>query len=404
MVDSGSERRRGKRKGRAGLLLSVLVAAFLAASVALAGFWESYRRRTQMRNDPRVARVWVGGTTFGMAHQLQRGAGLQKWLNTRHISLLGDYELVQSQYANDPGSMEIWFNYESYLIGQPDLECHRVSPSGTAFIDDLGQPYHGFLDIHGKTVGVYLPGYDHAAREIHCTLHWMPRRPANPLPVSRPMSFTVKLPPATRILPLAETLPRTVTVRKNGITVTVEAARLGPFKSSTGATGQRDLTFHLKIDGGKVVNDNVASDIDLSVPDSARAARIRTIIGAPVNLNFGSPRLKFNPAPNARRAQQQLLAFANSSYERPMSLTDPYGFPLIVPGQSVTPLISKETLAAARRGEGMVWVVPVQNAGKGTDAMRLNINVLPKERSGQTEPPASIPIDLVVPVQSGDEI
>src|SRR5204863_6335663 len=112
-------------------------------------------------------------------------------------------------------------------IGQPDLECHRVQQAGTAFVDDVGQTYHGFLDMHGKTVAVYLPGYDHSAREMRCILRWMPRRPAAPSPISRPMVFKVKLPRYPRVLPAAESLPRTVTAQKDGITVTVDAGRLG---------------------------------------------------------------------------------------------------------------------------------------------------------------------------------
>ena len=400
MQNGVSERRHRDRKGWTGLFLSIAVLTLVVVCVVLAGLWESYRRRTQMQNDPGIARVWVVGTTFGARHHLQRGASLQRWLNDHHISLLGDYELLQSQYANDPGSMEIWFNYESYLVGQPDLECHRVNPAGTAFIDDLGQPYHGFLDIHSKIVGVYLPGYDHAAHEIHCILHWMPRRPAAPLPLSRPMEFTVKLPRAARVLPPAAELPRAVTVRKNGITVTVDAVRLGPFKPANGATGQRDLTFNLKIDGAEIANDNMASDLDLSISDPVRAARIRTMIGA-ATLRPTIARKSVNPALSAQR---QLLAFTNASYDSPLTITDPYGLPLIVPGQSVSPLVTKETLASARRGEGAVWVVPVQNAGKGTDAIRLHFEVQPKERPDRISASAPVPFDLVAPVQTGEKI
>ncbi len=394
------EPNRRPRHTRTGLFLSLTALTFVVAALVLAASWESYRRRTQMQNDPRVARVWVAGTTFGAHHQLQRGASLQRWLNERHISVLGDYEVVQSQYANDRGSMEIWFNYESYLIGQPDLECHRVDPAGTAFVDDLGQPYHGFLDIHGKTVGVYLPGYDHAAREMRCVLHWMPRRPADPSPDSRPMAFTVKLPRLPRILPPAAGLPRAVTVQNQGITATVEAVRLGPPRLATGDVGQRDLTFHLKIDGGELANDNVASDLGLNIPDPVQAARLRRIIGAAPR-----PPLVAGRSPlSALQAQRQMLAFTNATYDMPMTLTDPYGLPLIVPGQSVTPLVSKDVLQNARRGKGMVWVVPVRNAGKGTDVVRFHFNVAPTVRPDRFASSAPIAFDLDVRVQTGDEI
>ena len=375
MQDGNSERRRKRRGGRTGLFLSVAVLGSIACCIVVAGLWESYQRRTQMQSDPRVARVWVAGTTFGAKHQLQRGSSLQRWLNERHISLLGDYEQVQSQFANDRGSMEIWFNYESYLIGQPDLQCHRLNPDGTAFVDDLGQRYHGFLDIHGKTVGVYLPAYDHSAHEINCYLHWMPRRPASPEPVSRPMVFTVKVPPMPRVLPPASSLPRAVSVRQKGLTLTMDAARLGPFKQAAGSIGQRDLTFRLKIEGGEIANGNVGNDLNLGVPDPARAARIRVLAGAaPLSLRVTNPRNA------AQAAQAQMLAFSNGTFELPMNITDPYGLPLIVPGQSVMPLVSKEMVESARRGKGMVWVAPVQGAGRGTDAIRIHIDVLPGVR------------------------
>src|SRR5215210_495567 len=133
MQEDAYELARRRRHGRTGLFLSITAASCIAACIALVTLWESYKRRTQMQNDPNVARVWVAGTTFGPKHVLERGSNLQKWLNERHISLLGDYEIINSQYANDPGAMAIWFNYQSYLIGQPDLECHRVQQAGTAF-------------------------------------------------------------------------------------------------------------------------------------------------------------------------------------------------------------------------------------------------------------------------------
>ena len=409
MQDRVLERNRGRRAGRTGLFLTAAVVTLILLCVGCLGVWESYRRRTQMQDDPAVARVWVVGTTFGARHELRRGSTLQQWLSSHHIALLGDSEVLQSQYGNDPAGMEIWFNYQSYLIGRPDLECHRINAAGTAFVDDLGQPYHGFLDIHGKTVGVYLPAYDHAAREIRCVVKWMPRRP-DIGPASRPMVFTVKLPPARRALPPAASLPRTVTLTKGGVTVTVDAARLGAPKLDKLAVGQRDITFHLKIDGGEIANDNVASDLNLTFADTFRAGNLRVTGRAAVpRFQIFTNRSALSPLPTLQRgairlAQRQLQAVVTSSLENPLTLTDPYGIPLVTQGQSITPLDSKEMVERARHGEGMVWVVPVNGAGKGTDAISIHLDVLPKAKTGRQLPGAPIPFDLCVPVQTGDEI
>ena len=55
----------------------------------------------------------------------------------------------------------------------------------------------------------------------------------------------------------------------------------------------------------------------------------------------------------------------------------------------------------------MVWVASVNNAGKGTDAVRLHFDVLPKSPAGRktpSVPAALVPFDLCIPVQTGDEI
>jgi hypothetical protein len=401
MQESLYKRSHGRRTNRTGLLLTLAVLTFLAFTVGLFGLWQGYRKHTQMQNDPRVARVWVAGTTFGRHHQIQRGSSLQRWLNTNHISLLGDYEVVQSQFSNDPDGLEIWFNYESYLIGYPELECHRINPAGTAFIDDLGQPYHGYLDLHGKTVGVYLPGYDHAAHQIRCIVKWMPRRPTL-TPMSRPMVFTVDLPQATRVLPPASSLPRAVSLTKSGVTVMVDAVQLGPFKPANGAAGQRDLTFHLRIAGGEIANDNIANDLSLAVSDSALTGRLHSIIVSPIQpLRLFSGRgLNANLQP-----QRQVQYFPASSDSAPMTFTDPYGISLIAPGQSIAPVLSKDILERARRGQGMVWRAPVIGAGKGTDVIRVHLDVRPRAQSGHSAPASeTVPFDLCVPVQTGDEI
>lgn len=403
----GRRHRRGNE--RTGLYLTLAVLAFVVVCIGALGLWDAYRRRTQMQDDPRVARVWVIGTTFGPTHRLERGSSLQLWLNSHNISLLGDYEIVQSPYTNDPGSLEIWFNYESYLIDQPDLECHRIQTTGTAFVDDLGQPYHGFLDIHGKTIGVYLPGYDHSAHQIHCVLKWMPRRPAAPVPVSRPMAFTINLRRLPRLLPPAASLPRAAFASKNGITVSVDAARLSAFKQNNAAGSQRDITFRLKITGGELANDNVAADMTVLTPEPASPTRIGKSprIGRSIDPPFSFRVSRGRGIGPAFPVRPLLSPVTLSSFETPMTLTDPYGIPLLAPGLSVTPLVTRETVRSARQGDGMVWVASVNNAGKGTDAIRLHLDVWPKaapDQHGTAIMGSPVPFDLCVPVQTGDEI
>ena len=172
-----------------GALLLVFI-GLLAAS--LYGLNESCRR-AQTQTDPRIATVWILGVTQGARPTLTRGSILQKWLNAHDIHALGDYRILTTRYTGDHNSLEIWSDYQSYLPDYPQLECHRVRE--TAFVDDLGQPYHGYLDFQDKYVGVYLPGYDHAARRLTCELHWMPRQSSSAHPISAPMTFTIDLPP-----------------------------------------------------------------------------------------------------------------------------------------------------------------------------------------------------------------
>lgn len=386
-----------------------------ALFVAVLGYWESHKRRTQMQNDPRVARVWLAGITFGKEHILTRGSTLQGWLNDHNITFLGNHEVIQSQFSGDPGAVELWFNYESYLIGHPDLECHRLTPSGTAFTDDLGQPYHGYLDIHGKTIGVYLPGYDHAAKRLYCMLHWVPRQPAPPLPVSNPMVFTIDLPPVKRILSSSADLPRDpVTQTKGGITVTASAARLGVPKLGSQATGQRDLTFRLKIDGGHLADDNVADDLssdDIEDLTSAETGLSRAIppqtvrtLQSRLNRQVWITQQISKPPGTTRTIIQPMPIVATPSSDSMLTITDPYGVSLLVPQQSVTPLVTRETVQSARKGEGTVWVAPLNGAGRGTDVIKLHFDVVPNPHGKGGAPVRSIPFDLLLPVQTGDEI
>jgi hypothetical protein len=357
----------------------------LAAS--LYGLNES-RRRAQTQTDPRIATVWILGVTQGAQPALTRGSILQKWLNAHDIHALGDYRILTTRYTGDHNSLEIWFDYQSYLSNHAELECHRVRE--TAFVDDLGQPYHGYLDFQDKYVGVYLPGYDHAARRLTCELHWMPRQPASTPLVSAPMTFTLDLPPAPRVLPPAASLPRgPVMVTTQGITVTVGGARLSAANIGMLGGSQRELTFHLNVQGGELVDSNVDR------PTSYL-------------LRGGTPTLRLYPGSfwRFRRAAGLLLTQPGASpgaasTTRPFRITDPYGVSLVPDNEAISPLPLLNETGPTPIRYGMVWVAPVDGAGHGTDAVRLRFDVLPAVHTPATKP---IPFDVTIPVQTGDEV
>ena len=374
------------------LWAAVLLACLGALGALIAHFAAQNRRQLQMQTDPAVATAWIVGVTQGANQTLVRGSHLQRWLNEHNIRLLGEYRELHTRYAADANGVEFWFDYDSHIPGHPLLECHRVGR--TAFVDDLGQPYHGFLEFQGKSVGVYLPGYDHAARRLTCTLHWMPRRPELPMPVSFPMAFTFNLPPARRVLPHSDALPRgTVSQTAGGIMVTAEAARLGPPLLATLNVGQRNLTFRLKVQGGRLANPNLFRSGPVSRPISPfyfRSVDPR----APLSLRGGP----FGSASVFR--SRPMLPTVSVTVNRPLEITDPYGISLISPGQMLSPLSADD--ASHESGEdGTTWAVVVNGGGRGTDAIRLQCDVLP---TGATSPTAAIHFDLILPVQTGDEI
>ena len=343
-------------------------------------------REVQLQSDARVATVWLAGTTWGPNHTLQRGTPWQKWLNDHNITAFGKYSRLHSQYEGEPG-VQLWLDYQSHLITQ-DLECHRVGE--TAFTDDLGQSYHGYLDLQSGTVGVYLPGYDHAAHRLFCTIHWMPRKPAAPFPVSFPMRFTVEMPPPPRLLPLTSTLshdPQTVT--HNGIAVTVSEVHLGPREAvQSPYLGSRTLTFRMKVTGGEFANSNVDAGKTLSYYFANGAGL--------ANSNGRATVLRVNPTTGA----------PSWSISDPLSITDPYGIELIPAGQLVY-APSDAAYQGPSDGKESVWRVRVNNAGKGTDAVRFQCNVRPAplaDPNASDSLPEPVSFDIIVPVQNGNEI
>ena len=383
-------RTQGRRRSM-GCLVGLLLLGVGAAAATLFTLKE-HNRDIQLQTDPAVATVWLAGVTWGPNHTLVTGSPWQKWLNDRNITAFGSYRALHSQYDGEPG-VELWFDYRSYLSGR-ELECHRVEE--TAFTDDLGQPFHGYLDFQGKMVGVYLPAYDHAAHRLFCTLHWMPRRPNPSFPVSSPMQFSVEVPPTPRLLPLAESLPHgSQTITHQGISITVSEAQLGPVEiRQTPYSGQRRLTFRMKVTGGEIANPNV----DLG--GNTRYAP-----------GFGAIFVEQNGRTGIRSINPTQERSAESGWG-PLSITDPYGIELIpatqyvVPGGPGGPLAGSEHLESAD-GKEILWSVQVSNAGKGTDVLRLRFGVRPTRSAASSASdtlPEAAPFDLLLPVQTGNEI
>jgi hypothetical protein len=344
--------------------------------------------RHQMQDDPEVATAWLLQTTHGPNHILTRGSILQRWANQEGVHALGDYQVLTGSFNGEPDGIELWFDYDSHTAVK-DLECHRVGP--TAFVDDLGQVYHGFLDFQGKTVGVYLPGYDHTARRITCTLHWMPRRPAAPFPVSRPMTFTIPLPATRRILPPASTLPSDpVRVTKNGITVTLSDVHLGPIQMRPYYEGQRDLLFQLHVQGGQLADENVVQQADATGVLSSAFPGSAVIVQGQIRSARGQV------LTTRVRSGNNLFMLGNGpSASDSFRITDPYGIALLPDTASVLAPVTKP-----RKGQtaSPFWTAPINSAGRGTDCVLFHLHVQPPAASPKAMPPAAIAFDIPVRV------
>ncbi len=344
--------------------------------------------RHQMQTDSEVATVWLLQVTHGPNHTLTRGSVVQRWANEHGVHALGDYQVLNGSFNGEPNGLEFWFDYDSHT-SLKDLECHRVGP--TAFTDDLGQIYHGFLDFQGKTVGVYLPGYDHSARRITCTLRWMPRRPAAPFPVSRTMTFTVPLPAVRRTLPPASTLPSgPVTVTKGGITVKLSDVRLSPPRFRTLYAGQRDLNFQLQIQGGEIADTNVEQPITNLPGASTTYYANAMILQRQIRASAGqSYTYRIQPGGNILRLGNGVSASES------FSITDPYGVALLPESFSVMTPTAKP-LPGGKRSP--FWVAPLNGAGKGTDAVLFHFHVQPPARSPKSMPPESVSFDIPIQI------
>jgi hypothetical protein len=376
---------------RAYVIVAALLLVFAGIIAASLYSVNESRRRAQTQVDSHVATVWILGVAQGAQTSLTHGTTLQKWLNAHGIHALGDYRVLTSRYSGDHDGLEIWFDYRSYLPEYPQLECHRIG--ATAFIDDLGQEYHGYLDFQDKYVGVYLPGYDHAAHRLTCALHWMPRKPAPAHPVSAPMVFTVDLPPARRILPDADTLGHgPVTVTRQGITVTAGGARLEVPDYSIMGGSQRELTFRLKIQGGEVASSNVDTRVPTTytVPGGVTYRLLRNGSG----FTFYSTTIRRQiVAPNVG---------VQPTTTHPFTITDPYGISLLSDNEFLRPRAALDGDEDPLQTQyGTAWVAPVNGAGQGTDVVRLHFEVLPTLHTPRTAP---VPFDILLPVQTGGEV
>jgi hypothetical protein len=376
---TGETRTAQSRRGKRNLLRPLLLAAILLMAVCIGALVVVRINRTaiQLHNDPTVGSVWVAGVTYGATPTLQQGTPPLRWLNRHGIRAFGSTGTLVSRFRGDEGGLEIWFGCRSNLHGQPLLECHRVGK--TAFTDDLGQEYQGYLDFQGSYVGVYLPGYDHAAHRLTCALHWMPRTPAAPTPVSAPMRFDIDLPPMSRLLPSAEHVVRTVaTQTRQGITVTAGSARLEAPKLSTTVGSQRDLIFHLDVRGGTLACSNVDT-LPLRISQSGNAMRI-----GETDLQASRLIAPWNAPPRPKSALQ---------------ITDPYGVSLLTTREKIVPMMSMDTTRCTRANDGTVWIAPVNGGGQGTDVIRLHLYVQPTD---STESPVSF--DFTLPVRADTEI
>jgi hypothetical protein len=373
-------RRKQLLYGAAALLTVCLLGLALALAVR-----QSHKRH-QMQTDPEVATAWLIQVTHGPNHTLTRGSTVQRWANEHGVHALGDYQVLTGSFNGEPNGIELWFDYDSHMAVK-ELECHRVGP--TAFVDDLGQVYHGFLDFQGKTVGVYLPAYDRSAHRLTCILHWMPRRPAAPFPVSTPMTFTVPLPSARRTLPPASTLPDgPVTVTKSGITVTLSDVRLSPTRLRPLYEGQRDLTFQLHVQGGQIADENVVISAD------TMAGLSRAFPGAAVVIQGQLRNARGQIYTTRIRSGNNIFMLRNGTTPSDsFTITDPYGVALLSEPTSVaTPLTNP------RKGQKATpfWVAPVNGAGRGTDCVQFHFHVQPPSRSPKAMPPELVAFDIPV--------
>ncbi|HLK59957.1 MAG TPA: hypothetical protein VKU00_25575, partial [Chthonomonadaceae bacterium] len=152
-------------------------------------------------------------------------------------------------------------------------------------------------------------------------------------------------------------------------------------------SGQRYLTLRMKVSGGEIANPNVD-------------------VGNNLISSFG------NGTIFTRRNGQTTITSVNPTSGTavnglgPLSLTDPYGIELIPSGQYLVPSEEKSAHLETSDGKEIIWSVGVNGAGRGTDVIRLQFAVRPTASAAAAAdtPQNLVPFDLLVPVQTGNEI
>jgi hypothetical protein len=144
---------------------------------------------------------------------------------------------------------------------------------------------------------------------------------------------------------------------------------------------QRDLIFHLNVRGGKPA----CSNMDTLDPMHGWSNHIHTYNITAISQAFR--RSLSSPWNTPKRPQN------------PLQITDPYGVPLLSTRERVVPMISLDATHCTSDANGMVWIAPVNGAGKGTDVIRLHLTVQPDNPKLPL-----VPFDLTLPVQSDTEL
>ncbi len=326
------------------LVLSTSVAVVILGSIVILETIQ--RRKLQIQNDPQVAAAWLAGVRYGSDCSLTPHHGLTTLLKRIGLRLPQVHHTLLSHFQGANGSMEVWLGYISHLTNQPRLVCEPVG--STVFYDNLGQSYRGFLDLQPGFVGLFLPGYDHAARTITCVVHWLPAN-NDAAKVSKPMRFEIKLPSASRKLPPAPSIGYSAVASQQGVTVGISHVRLSEALNGDYRNGQRELTFHLHTVGGAVWarNMNMAElEDDQSIPTSDA-----------------------------------------------VSIVDPYGMNIVMPHTFISRMRSFVTGAPFTVEHASVWVAPVSGAGESTDVVKIVLPIKP------THSARVIPFQLLVRVK-----
>ncbi len=308
------------------LTLSTSIAVVILGSLLL--FETIQKRKLQIQNDPQVAAAWLAGVRYGTDCSLAPHHGLVSLMKRIGLRLPEAQHELLSRFKGANGSLEVWLGYVSHVAHQPQLVCEPVGT--TAFYDNLGQSYRGFLDLQPGFVGIFLPGYDHAAKTITCVVHFVPSN-SESAQASKPMRFVIHLPKVQRMLSTSASTGYSTVSSAHGITVKISHVRLSQALNGNYRHGQRELIFHLHINGGVVWarNMNMAEmENDTSIP-----------------------------------AHQSV------------SIYDPYGMQLVLPHTFISRMRSFLTGAPFTVNHASVWVAPVSGAGESTNVVKIVLPV-----------------------------